>query len=230
MNDVLRQEKKLLVTRQEMGLFAGKLAKVLRADPHNGPAGYAIRSLYFDTLDDGDFWEKIDGVEVRRKLRLRCYGPGDGTAKLELKQKQGEYQRKRSLTVCRADAEALCRGDYRPLLGLGDPFAAECYSLLCAGCYRPRALVEYRRLAFVARENETRLTFDSEVRATESCFDLFSPALCLYPVLDPWQVVLEVKYNGFLLGYIQDLLAGVDRRTLSVSKYALSRSAVYGAL
>ena len=36
-----------------------------------GRDGYTIRSLYFDTLHDADYFEKLDGVQLRRKLRLR---------------------------------------------------------------------------------------------------------------------------------------------------------------
>ena len=46
----------------------------------------------------------------------------------------------------------------------------------------------------------------------------------MYPVLDPFHMVLEVKYNGFLLSYIKDLLNLVERSELSVSKYCLARS------
>lgn len=43
------------------------------------------------------------------------------------------------------------------------------------------------------------------------------------PVLDPYCVVLEVKYNGFLLDYLRELINSVDRSELSVSKYVLAR-------
>ena len=36
--------------------------------------------------------------------------------------------------------------------------------------------------------------------------------------------VLEVKFNGFLLSYIKDMLLPVQKSELSVSKYALARS------
>ena len=45
-----------------------------------------------------------------------------------------------------------------------------------------------------------------------------------YPVLSPFSAVLEVKYNGFLLSYLRDLLNEVERSELSVSKYCLARS------
>ena len=82
------------------------------------------RSLYFDTLDDQDFADKVDGLELRRKIRLRIYSPSASFAMLEMKQKEGAYQRKRSLRLNREDAERLCRGDYRPLQAYDDPFAA----------------------------------------------------------------------------------------------------------
>ncbi len=70
-------------------------------DAHNGIHGYRIRSLYFDTIDDTDYYEKAAGVELRRKLRLRCYDPAADFAMLEMKQKQGASQLKRSLRVTR---------------------------------------------------------------------------------------------------------------------------------
>jgi len=43
------------------------------------------------------------------------------------------------------------------------------------------------------------------------------------PILDPSSVVLEVKYNGFLLSYIKDMATSVDSSKLSISKYSLAR-------
>ena len=47
------------------------------------------------------------------------------------------------------------------------------------------------------------------------------------PVMDRSQAVLEVKYNGFLLSYIKEMLRGVDQSELSVSKYGMSRQLSY---
>jgi hypothetical protein len=79
----------------------------------------------------------------------------------------------------------------------------------------------------MAKENNIRLTFDSDIRALEGTRSLFSPVLPLYPVLSGDQVVFEVKYNQFLLGYITDLIRCVDRRSVSASKYCLGRSLSY---
>ena len=104
-----------------------------------------------------------------------------------------------------------------------ESFAAECYGVMCTQGYRPKTVVEYLRKAYIARENSIRITFDSKIIATEARYDIFAEDLNLYPVMDPFNVVLEVKYNGFLLSYIKNLLDAADRSELSVSKYCLAR-------
>ena len=225
MNEVLRQEKKYLLNIGCSHELSYRLGRVMMEDKHNGAGGYRIRSLYFDTLDDNDYRDKLDGMELRRKIRLRNYDPRGDFAMLEMKQKEGPYQKKRSLRLNREDAERLILGDCRPLLRYSDSFAAECFGLMQARCYRPKAVVEYRRRAFIAKENQIRITLDSQIVATEASWDIFSPQLLRYPVLDPFNAVLEVKYNGFLLSYIKDLVSAANRSETTQSKYCLARSA-----
>lgn len=222
MNKVFREEKKFLISIDEFIKKSHTLSQVMTEDPHNGIHGYIIRSLYFDTLYDSDYFEKLAGVETRRKIRLRIYDPNADFAMLEMKQKQGANQLKRSLRLSRNDAIALTKGDYSPLLSYEEPFAAECYAMMNCRCYRPKTIVQYNRKAFIAKENKIRITFDNQIAATESCFDLFSPNLNMNPVLDPYDVVLEVKFNGFLLDYIRRMINSIDRSELSVSKYVLA--------
>lgn len=223
MNKVFREEKKFLISVDEFREKSHRLGQVMTEDPHNGINGYMIRSLYFDTIYDGDYFDKLAGVETRRKIRLRCYDPKADFAMLEMKQKQGESQLKRSLRLARDDAMRLAEGNYSPLLKYPEPFAAECYAMMQCRCYLPKTIVEYNRKAYIAKENKIRVTFDNNIVATESSFDLFSEHLNMNPVLDKYDVVLEVKFNGFLLDYIRRMINGVNRSELSVSKYVLAR-------
>ena len=224
MNEVLRQENKYLLNSVDHMRINNKLKSFLQEDSNNGIDGYKVRSLYFDTINDKDYEEKEFGIELRRKIRLRIYDPSNDTAKLEMKQKQGNMQKKRSLTVSKDDAIELTKGNYYPLLKYEDPFATELYGYMTMKCYRPKTIVEYNRLAFIAKENKTRITLDSSIVATESSFDIFSENLPMYPVIDQFNSVLEVKYNGFLLSYIKDILNLADRSPMAVSKYCMARS------
>ncbi len=227
MQQVLRNERKFFIHTVDFMAKKHRLQQILQEDPHNGLEGYCIRSLYFDTEYDSDLFDKAYGLEVRKKLRLRLYDPDGDFAILEMKQKQGEQQRKRSLRMSREDALKMIQCDYAPLLRYPEPFAAECYALMKTHCYRPRTIVEYKRMAFIARENNIRVTFDYKIQATQSSFALFDPHLLMVPVMDLSQSVLEVKYNGFLLSYIKDMLGDLEKSELSVSKYTLARQLSY---
>lgn len=220
---VLRTEKKYAITLDEYYRVKDKLGKLMAEDPHNGKDGYLIRSLYFDTFDDSDFEEKLAGVETRRKVRLRCYGPQDSGAKLELKQKQGDLQLKRSLVLSKKDAQALAAGHSGVLLAKKEPLALEFYGLMQTRFYRPKVVIEYRRTAYIARENDIRITLDRDICAAQACLDLFSEELQLHPVMEPFNVVMEVKYNGFLPSYVKDMIRMVNVSAVSIGKYALGR-------
>ena len=84
MNEVLRQEKKLLISMDKYYELSRRVDKIVKEDPNNRGEGYTIRSLYFDSLDNRDFLEKEDGVEIRRKIRLRNYGPETTSDKLDM--------------------------------------------------------------------------------------------------------------------------------------------------
>lgn len=222
MNETLRVEQKYLITYDQFRRYSHYFSQLLTEDKHNTENGYSVRSLYFDTAYDKDYHDKLNGVEIRQKLRLRTYSSNAEFAMLELKQKQGNNQRKRSLQLLRSDAEKITNGDYSSLLSQNNNFAVECYNLISCEMYRPKTIIEYNRRAFVTSENKTRITFDSDIRACES-IDLFSENLPLTPVLDPFLAVLEVKYTGFLLSYIQETINNINKSTESVSKYCLGR-------
>ena len=183
MNRVFREEKKYLISLPEALQACHRLAQVMHEDPHNGISGYPVRSLYFDTLDDRDFHEKAAGVELRRKLRLRSYDPAADFAMLEMKQKQGASQLKRSLRVTREDAQALTRGDYAPLLRYPESFAAECYALMHSRCYRPKTIVEYNRKAFIAKENKIRIIPCNRLPCTACIVDTCYKTYVYIPLL-----------------------------------------------
>ena len=227
MIQVLRREEKYPLSMGEAIRYSHKFSQILMPDAYSENGSYMVRSLYFDTVDDKDFFDKMTEQNKRRKIRLRIYSPSDAYAKLEMKQKENIYQKKRSLRIAREDAERLIAGDYAILLNYPERFATELYGILTTEIYRPKSIVEYQRQAFMAKENNIRLTFDSRIRATESSFDLFSDNLPLSPVYPQDGVVFEVKYDKFLLGYISDIISMVNTRSISSSKYCLSRTTGY---
>ena len=141
--------------------------------------------------------------------------------KLELKQKQGNAQRKTSLSIPRALAEELIAGRYTGLAKLGSELGQMFYQILETGLYRPKCIVDYHRIAFAEPCNDTRITIDSDIRASLFCDRFFSQDISMLPVHT--EPVLEVKCNGFLLSGIKQALDLADASELAISKYAMSR-------
>ena len=65
MSEVLRQEKKYLLSYDQFRRLDHQFMQVLHPDSHNGMNGYAVRSLYFDTLQERDFYEKEETAAWR---------------------------------------------------------------------------------------------------------------------------------------------------------------------
>ncbi len=225
MLDVFRKEKKYIISQTTSSNLHHLFLQVLHEDANNSvDQGYMVRSLYFDTLDDTDYEEKEDGYEYRKKIRLRIYSPSGNNAKIEMKEKKGDNQRKRSLTVSKEHALDLIAGRYECLLYYNNTFAQELHFTMMQQLYIPKCIVQYKRRAFIVPENDIRITLDAGIEATEVDFNLFSEKLNLYPVSHIDDVTLEVKYNRFLLSYVRDLLSSCNKLYTSNSKYYLSRS------
>lgn len=222
---VMRTEKKYEISYFTAHKLKNMLSTALHSDEFNNSDGYSVRSLYFDTLYDNDYWDKQDGLENRKKIRLRLYNPEAETVKLELKEKVGENQLKRSLSITKDMAYKLIQGNYSCLLEINNDFANELFFIMQTNLYKPKCIVEYTRHAYIVQENNIRITIDSNIRATEANFDIFSKNLNLYPVSP--QIILEVKYNNFLLSYVKNIIDIANKNELSASKYCLSRSISY---
>ncbi len=220
--DVLRREIKYVVSPCMTAVLKGRLSCVLLEDSHNGIAGYLVRSLYFDTPDSQDYYEKVFGLEYRKKVRLRVYSPDSRFAKLELKQKHGNQQHKQSLELTRQQAERVIAGDYDELGTMGE-FGSYMAGLMKSETYRPVCMVEYNRYAYISATNDTRITFDSNLRSSESNFNLFDSDIQFTPVDTNGETTLEVKYNHFLLSYIKDAIRPMDMLSSSNSKYCRCR-------
>ena len=194
----IRNDKKYLISIADYYKSSAYIGCFIAEDPHNGLTGYKVRSLYFDTVYDTDHFEKESGVEQRRKIRLRIYDPKDQFALLEMKQKQGANQLKRSLKISREDANRLINGDFSPLLSYSEEFAKEMYGFMTYRQYRYKTIVEYSRRAFIAKENKTEFTFDQDIRFHRKQYGLVFGKFTYEPVMDLYNVFLsQIQWISF---------------------------------
>ena len=217
----LRHEYKYLISEADARLLKLRLQHFMKPDPHAGATGrYTIRSLYFDDLSHSAFYEKVDGVDFRSKYRLRIYNYSMKTIKLEKKEKLGHLTRKTAQTVTKHQAMALSR-DSRPDLPGDTGLLTELAVKMRTAGIRPMVLVDYDRTPFICQDGNTRITLDENLRTRPFCADLEASPAAMVPVLEKGQVILEVKFDDFLPGYLADVLRDIPKANMAISKFAM---------
>ena len=69
-----RHEVKYIISSGDAAAARASLSGVAQLDPHAREKGYyLVRSLYFDDPLDTALYEKLDGVNERKKFRIRYY-------------------------------------------------------------------------------------------------------------------------------------------------------------
>lgn len=220
-----RHELKYYINNGDYELLRRKLAFTMEQDRFAKANGgeYFIRSLYFDDLDDSAFREKLSGTDDRDKFRIRIYNMRDDVIKLECKHKDNGYIKKESINLTRDECDGLLGGNSSFLLGRKEPFARRMYVEFAQRRLKPVVLVDYMREAYVFPIEDVRITFDKNVRTAYRATELFNANLPTYPVIDDYDMVLEIKFNKYLSTYVRSLLQ-VDAHVRSaISKYVLCR-------
>ena len=91
--------------------------------------------------------------------------------------------------------------------------------------YRPIIIVEYNRFALVYPDFNVRITFDSNIKSSYD-IDLLRLNYAHHTVEDH-NVVLEVKFDGYLPNSISSILSKHKLNHTSFSKYSNARECIY---
>ena len=225
-NIPLRHELKFFISEMQYQILSRQLDHVLWRDPNGDENNeYHIRSLYFDTVFNDAYFDKLDGVRDRNKYRIRIYNLSDRIIKLECKTKVGSLISKRSLSIPRDLADQLIAGDPEGLERTSRGLLSDMYREMTCGLLRPVVLVDYVREAYLHPAEEVRITFDKQLRTGLRSIDLFNPEVPTVPPFDNNEIILEVKYNRVMPPYIRDLLNTycTSAQQSAISKYTWCR-------
>lgn len=199
-----------------------RLRAVARPDIHTEDGRYAVRSLYFDTPGDKALREKLDGVNLREKFRIRYYNWDTSLIRLEKKVKRSGLGTKLSAELTAEEARAAAEGEWGWMPGSGKPLVQELYSKMKSQGLGAKTIVDYVREPYVYEPGNVRVTLDSDIRTGMGGTDFLNPACATVPVPGA-PVILEVKWDAFLPGVIRDAVQLPGRRAAAFSKYAACR-------
>jgi SPX domain protein involved in polyphosphate accumulation len=230
-----RHELKFLVNEEQRARVLADASGELQPDPHTGANGaYRVTSQYYDSPGLAFYWEKVDGVRERKKIRLRTYGEIGGPADLSVSASYMEIKRRRGDLIAKERVRVLPEStlrlleDGRALQELSRHVADGVRDTQTVGSVERAALglslvpanvITYRREAYQSvLDTRLRLTFDHEALAMRP-EAYFSPDGGI-PITQPGIAVMELKFNGRIPRWIRDLLVAHAVRLQRFSKYA----------
>ena len=221
-----RNEIKFIINKNMTEVLKQRLSLIMDVDTNsvNSDNSYYIRSLYFDDEDSNAFYEKLDGVEYRKKYRIRIYNLDDKFIRLECKYKHNNMTSKDQILITKEECSKIIDGKIDDFKLEKDNILKQFLVDYRLNRLKPCIIVDYNRLAFTYHVSDVRITFDSKIKSGLYNYNLFDENACTYSVIDDSEVVLEVKFNEVLPEAIAIILSTVPTFRQAFSKFATCRS------
>ncbi len=226
MDVTYRHEFKHVISYLDLLTIRQRLRAIAKPDTHAKDGKYTIRSLYFDDSGDTALLQKIDGVNMREKFRIRYYnGDPYSALHLEKKSKINGLGTKFSAPLTVEEGQKIVDGDTEWMMDSPNALVRELCCKMKDKGLRPKTIVDYTREPYIYSPGNVRVTFDYDIRTGLSCTDFLNPDCVTIPAGDP-VIILEVKWDAFLPSVIRDAVNTPGRQATAFSKYAQCR--IYG--
>lgn len=226
-----RRELKFIIRTDQMQPFIDDISSYLNLDAHAEKSkAYRVNSVYYDTEDYQAYWQKIEGLKHRRKLRIRIYGDQSVEPEtecfVEIKERIEQAVRKRRIIIPYQDAIEFCTtGKLDPsLVGEEDQHVVdEIAHLVLLFRLKPRCALRYDRRAFNGHPNfdpSLRITLDTNCRARIHDLNLMSTTSEeMKFFLSPQLCILEVKADDRVPYWLVEKLHQHQFTLRKISKY-----------
>jgi hypothetical protein len=232
--DSSRLEYKYLVSVDQLDAMRSVIKPFVKLDKFSlirPDHQYTIRSVYFDTPGMDCYEEKIDGIKVRKKYRIRGYNDlsENEIIFLEIKRKYRNFISKNRAPLHNKDLENLFESKDidRYILPFGPKGKARNDAQRFLFHYfrhnlSPKILVVYEREAFYSRFDEgVRITFDKNLRGAPFTYhNKLTNGYQLKPAMQN-HFILELKFDRGLPLWAKRTIARFHPTRLALSKYTI---------
>lgn len=227
-----RYELKFIITRAEHATLREKILPRMTYDTYGDPEGkYNIVTLYYESSDKKVYYETMNRLRFRQKLRLRVYDQADlsSNAFIEIKQKFRNVVNKRRTMIPLGEAYEVLSQPYNEQLiqnvnASNHQILREALHFKDLYKLEPATVVSYDRQAFsgvAESEKDLRVTFDYNLMCRSNDLALENGPDGLRFV-DEDMVILEVKVSNSVPFWLARTLSELGFARQGFSKFCTS--------
>lgn len=215
-NEFRRIEIKYVFPEEKWADLMSRIQEFIKLEDYSHST---IRNLYYDTEDYRLIRASIEKPLFKQKLRIRSYeSPGENTPVfIELKKKMDGVVFKNRIPLPLAEALRHLDGG-EPLSG-SSRTEREIQWFAASLPLKPKAFLSYERESWKGLWlPELRITFDRNIKYREDGLT-FADGLEGRPILNPVEVLMEIKALGAMPFWLSRALADTGIYPCSFSKY-----------
>ena len=226
-----RFEFKYILPLRKAKLIEDEIKHFMVLDKHakkNTKKNYFVRSLYFDNETFSNFYEKVDGMEIRKKFRIRVYSSSENSQSpifLEMKGRKNQRTYKLRTEIDKNHVNYLINNEYFDRLSKiyssdNNVINHFIYDSLKKRI-KPKVLIDYNRRAYFNKSGLLfRLTFDNNILSTQSN-ELFNNKKLNFKETKAGYTVLELKFERSIQPWFHRIIQNYNLTRMSISKFAL---------
>ena len=226
-----RYEFKYLLPHKKANMIENEIKNFMILDQNaekNKNKNYFVRSLYFDNEIFTNFYEKVDGMEIRKKFRIRVYSKDKNSKSpifLEMKGRRNQRTYKLRTKIDKKHIRYLVNNENLNYLSKiytnqNNVINHFIYDSLKKKI-KPKVLVDYDRKAYFNKFGLLfRLTFDNNILASPAS-DLFDTKKLNFKETRAGYTVLELKFERSIQPWFHRIIQNYNLSRISISKFAI---------
>jgi len=192
---------------------------------------YSVQTLYLDTYNFEFYFDKIDGMREKIKLRIRTYDPIIRREKsrifVEIKERHHNVIIKNRVLLSYPAFERYF--EYDTLEHIIKKCSPDELKVLEKFLYwktikalKPSVLIRYQREAYFGEADERlRITFDRELECKPSSGIDFESDDSEWIAIATKGIIMEIKFSGFIPYWLRRIIQNFNLQAEPICKYAL---------
>lgn len=170
-----------------------------------------IRDLYFDSPNNEDLIEKVNGESITEKFRIRYKNLDSTDIRLEKRMKKDGKYKKISAIITEEDVENILNGDIEYLAFSDKKILRDFYLNIMCEKIEPKAIIEFERQSFVYERSDITVNIDTSRRVSLNEEDIMDDEIKSVAINED-TAVIEMRYNKDIPKFVDRLIFGEEEK------------------